>query len=131
MFCLSLFQSRNEENHTGDLRFDLDGIECDVQDERCVSQKDILRISQVIPARRWRQVLKEGFGISEDEIYKAEYKHKADGLDFVVFKLLHDWVNRQYIEIPSKRVLYRILRNYQTDDEFDRILQIYQTNEEN
>ncbi len=122
---LVLFQSRDFDFAPAeDLADDLE----DEQDETIVTPHDLVRISRVIPASKWREILVEGFGFTENEIDRAQYNNIGEELEDLLSTLLVEWLNRQDPR-PSKRDLYWILRDYQTYNEFSEILQIGQTND--
>ena len=70
-----------------------------------VSEIDFSKISRKMPPQNFQHILTECLGVSSNDIYKAEYKHRND-LQGTILETLIGWKNEQNAMV-TKAQLYR------------------------
>lgn len=87
-------------------------ISIDVSDKVC--EQDFLEVACEMPVEegKWKQILMKCFGIGGNDIYKAEYACRGEGLESVITKALVDWWHRQPSPL-TKQQLHNILTSAQ------------------
>ncbi len=70
-----------------------------------VTECDYSKISRGMPPRMWKHILRECFGISDADLYKAEYKNWFKSIESSIFDALVTWSQAQEIRL-SKKNLY-------------------------
>ena len=87
-------------------------ISIDVSDKVC--EQDFLEVACEMPVEegKWKQILMKCFGIGGNDIYKAEYACRGEGLESIITKALVDWWHRQPSPL-TKQQLQNILTSAQ------------------
>ncbi len=101
-----LDKSRNQKV---DIDVDETSLTGECENNDLITQKDLSEVSRTIPPGKWRQILVECFGITEEDIYKAEYACKGEGLETTILNALITWQQNRP-ERLAKTELYNILR---------------------
>ncbi len=82
-----------------------------------VTEQVLSEVIRKMPVKdgQWKQILKECFGLTESDIYKAEYACKTEGLEVVISRLLLDWQHRQP-KPATRKQMFEILTSEKGKD---------------
>ncbi len=74
-----------------------------------VTERDYSKISRKMPPRMWKHICRECLGISDADLYKAEYKNWFRSIESSIFDALITWSQAQEVRVSKKNLYERFV----------------------
>ncbi len=86
---------------------------CTTDDCPCsmeVSERDYSKISRGMPPRMWKHICRECLGISDADLYKAEYKNWFQSIESSICDALITWSHAQEVGVTKARLYGKFVK---------------------